>query len=73
MEQIVITLPPIPPYNFDLTAAYATYFRGRYGSDTFEGGVFRQTTYITEKVISSLVINSSNTGRLSSSVTRRAR
>ena len=42
MKRAIITLKPVPPYNFDLTAAYATYFRGRYGSDTFEGGVFQR-------------------------------
>ena len=42
MERVIITLSPTPPYNFDLTAAYATYFRGRYGSDTFEGGIFQR-------------------------------
>jgi len=42
MERTVVTLRPAPPYNFDLTAAYATYFRGRYGSDTFEDGIFQR-------------------------------
>ena len=42
MEHVVITLLPTPPYSFDLTAAYATFFRGRYGSDTFEGGILQR-------------------------------
>ena len=42
MKQALITLQPASPYNFDLTATYATYFRGRYGSDTFEDGIFRR-------------------------------
>jgi len=42
MEHVVITLLPTPPYSFDLTAAYATFFRGRYGSDTFEGDTFQR-------------------------------
>ena len=42
MEHVVITLPPTPPYSFDLTAAYATSFRGRYGSDNFEGGILHR-------------------------------
>jgi DNA-3-methyladenine glycosylase II len=33
---------PVPPYDFNLTAGYATYFRGRYGTDNFEKGVFRR-------------------------------
>jgi len=42
MERTTVTLAPTPPYNFDLTAAYATFFRGRYGGDIFEGGIFRR-------------------------------
>jgi DNA-3-methyladenine glycosylase II len=40
-KQAIITITPRPPYDFELTAAYATYFRGRYGADTFENGVLR--------------------------------
>ena len=36
------TLSPSPPYDFELTAGYATYFAGRYGADIFEGGTFRR-------------------------------
>lgn len=42
MEHVVITLLPTPPYSFDLTAAYATFFRGRYGSDTYEGYILQR-------------------------------
>lgn len=42
MKRTAVTLRPTSPYNFDLTAAYATYFRGRYGGDIFEGGVFQR-------------------------------
>ncbi|MCH8207072.1 MAG: DNA-3-methyladenine glycosylase 2, partial [Chloroflexi bacterium] len=35
-------LRPRPPYDFDLTAGYLTYFRGRYGADAFEDGTFRR-------------------------------
>lgn len=40
-NQISITITPKPPYDFDLTAAYSTYFCGSYGADTFENGTFR--------------------------------
>lgn len=33
---------PAPPFDFALTASYAVYFRGRYGTDSFENGVFRR-------------------------------
>ncbi|MBW2306101.1 MAG: DNA-3-methyladenine glycosylase 2 [Deltaproteobacteria bacterium] len=42
MERAVTTLRPIPPYDFDLTAAYATYFRGHYGAESFRDNVFRR-------------------------------
>ena len=42
MERDIVTLHPIPPCNFDLTAAYATSYRGRYAGVTFEGGVFQR-------------------------------
>ncbi len=42
MERIVISLRPKPPYDFDLTASYAVYFRGCYGTENYNDGVFRR-------------------------------
>lgn len=42
MEHAAVTVIPTPPYDFDLTAAYATYFRGQYGAESFQDGVFRR-------------------------------
>jgi DNA-3-methyladenine glycosylase II len=42
MEKTVISLRPRPPYDFDLTASYAVYFRGRYGTESYDDGVFRR-------------------------------
>ena len=42
MERIIISLRPKPPYNFDLTASYAVYFRGSSGTESYYGGVFRR-------------------------------
>ena len=42
MQQATFTLTPSPPYDFDLTAGYLAYFRGRYAADTFEDGTFRR-------------------------------
>lgn len=42
MERAITTLTPIPPYDFDLTAAHATHFRGRYGAESVQDGVFRR-------------------------------
>ena len=35
-------IEPVPPFDFDLTAGYHTYFQGRYGSDSLEDGVYRR-------------------------------
>ena len=40
-EQALAVITPRPPYDFELTAAYATYFRGRYGADIVDNGVLR--------------------------------
>ena len=42
MDRITITITPTPPYDFGLTAAYATYFRGQYGAESFHDGIFRR-------------------------------
>jgi len=42
MEQASVTLTPIPPYDFNLTALSAVYFRDRYGTNWFDGAVFRR-------------------------------
>lgn len=42
MEQALVTLIPIPPYDFNLTALSAVYFRDRYGTNQFDGTVFHR-------------------------------
>jgi 3-methyladenine DNA glycosylase/8-oxoguanine DNA glycosylase len=42
MKKTIIQLTPIPPYDFDLVATYATYFQGRYAADHFQDGVYRR-------------------------------
>jgi DNA-3-methyladenine glycosylase II len=42
MKRAAISLQPMPPYSFTLTAAYATFFRGRYGGDVFEDGIYQR-------------------------------
>ena len=42
MNQKTFRLAPTPPYDFDLTAGYLTYFRGRYAAERYEAGVFRR-------------------------------
>jgi DNA-3-methyladenine glycosylase II len=42
MGRSTITITPTPPYDFDLTGGYATYFRGQYGAESFHDGIFRR-------------------------------
>ena len=42
MQSTTLTLRPEPPYDFDLTAAYHTYFQGRSGADNLDDGVYRR-------------------------------
>ena len=42
MDQRTVTLSPVAPFSFDLTAGYHTYYQSRYGSDSLEDGVYRR-------------------------------
>ena len=42
METLVHQLRPAPPFDFELTAAYHTYFQGRSGADNLDEGVYRR-------------------------------
>ena len=41
-ETLTRTLVPKPPFDFELTAGYHTYFQGRYGTDSLDGGVYKR-------------------------------
>ena len=49
--QTTITIHPLPPYDFDLNAGHATYFRARYGSEIFEDGVYRRLLDLGESLV----------------------
>ncbi|MDA0769298.1 MAG: DNA-3-methyladenine glycosylase [Chloroflexi bacterium] len=42
MKRASFSIQPVPPFDFDLTAGYLTYFRGRYATEVFEDGVYRR-------------------------------
>ena len=42
LNQLAFALEPTPPYDFALTAGYATHFERRYAAESFEGGVYRR-------------------------------
>ncbi len=60
METARFTLTPKPPYSFELTAGYLTYFQGRYGADRFEDGAFSRLLEIDGK-LALLWVSSSGT------------
>jgi DNA-3-methyladenine glycosylase II len=41
LQRASITIQPVPPYDFHLTADYATHFTGRYLWEFYEDGVYR--------------------------------
>lgn len=42
MDKVNTTIRPTPPFDFDLTAGYRTYYRGSYGTDSLNEGVYRR-------------------------------
>ena len=42
MTVLAFSLEPMPPFDFELTAAYHTYFQARSGADTLDAGVYRR-------------------------------
>ena len=50
MHTTSFTLAPVPPYDFTLTASYATYFQGDYGAESFHDGVYQRLVEIDRKL-----------------------
>ena len=42
MERVTIAMTATPPYDFELTAAAATSFRGHYATEIFQDGIFHR-------------------------------
>jgi DNA-3-methyladenine glycosylase II len=51
MDKFVTAITPQAPFDFDLTAGYHTYFRGRYGTDSLEQGVYRRLLDLGDKLV----------------------
>ena len=51
MDSIISTIFPEPPYDFDLTVGYHTYYRSRYGTDCYVYGEYRRLLNIGNKLI----------------------
>ena len=42
MQTISLRLHPVPPFDFELTAGYHTYFQARSGADNMDGGLYQR-------------------------------
>lgn len=51
MDKSTTVVKPLAPFDFELTAGYHTYFQGRYGTDSIEGGVFRRLLDLDGKLV----------------------
>ena len=51
METKTFRLYPDPPFDFELTAGYHTYFQARSGADNLEGGVYRRLLDLEGRLI----------------------
>ena len=46
-----LRLHPVPPFDFELTAGYHTYFQARSGADSMEGDVYRRLLDLDGKLV----------------------
>ena len=51
MRTTILQLQPKPPFDFELTAGYHTYFQGRSGTDNLDGGVYRRLLDLDGRLI----------------------
>ena len=51
MDRLIAFIKPVPPFNFELTAGYHTYFQSRYGTDTMEDSVYRRLLDLDDKLV----------------------
>ncbi len=51
MEETTISVKPVAPFDFELTAGYHTYFQSRYGTDSLAGGIYRRLLDLDGKLV----------------------
>ena len=51
MDKSTTAITPVAPFDFALTAGYHTYFQGRYGTDSLDGGVYRRLLDLDGKLV----------------------
>lgn len=67
MDRLTASIRPVPPFDFELTASYHTYFQSRYGTDSMEDGVYRRLLDLGSKLVLASVrsIGTTNSPELS--------
>ena len=50
MDRLIASLQPVPPFDLELTAGYHTYFRGRYGADSWVDGQYHRLLDLGSKL-----------------------
>jgi len=61
MKRTIVALTATPPYDFELTAASATSFRGHYATEIFEGGIYRRLLDLGDNHLCLASVHSSGT------------
>ena len=51
MDRLITPIHPAPPFDLELTAGYHTYFRGRYGADSWVDGQYRRLLDLGPKLV----------------------
>ena len=51
VQTLTSELSPTAPFDFDLTAGYYASFRGQYGDDTLEPGLYRRAMYVNGRLL----------------------
>ena len=51
MDRLTAGIEPHPPFDFELTASYHTYFQSRYGTDSMEDGTYRRLLDLGDKLV----------------------
>ena len=59
MDRITTSTHPVAPFDFELTAGYHTYFRGRYGTDSLEDSVYGRLLDLGNKLV---LVSTQSTG-----------
>ena len=61
MQTTTLRLRPTPPFDFELTAGYHTYFQARSGADNLDGGAYRRVLDLHGRLVLAVVRSTGST------------